>query len=401
MKKLTFTLLSACLALSASAQLSTYNYANAAGQSSGSSVIKSDTINSVQPNGGGIPSFAPAMNATWNLAGAQYQVDLSYRQYDTSTVALFNPAEYSNRVTYKLTPQLNYVSHLKFAITPAGMIGYGEHIDQQTYPIGLLTGNQNDILVINTQDVLYSTPVTFMPYPAVAGTTTWNTNLMTYNTNMTLTYTAEGYMAAPIVRKSRVTRTEEAVGYGTMKIKIPGTMMPGVPIQVIQVKSIMVTQDSFFQNNVPMPANVLATFNITQGQVSSVNQYAFYRAGEVTPMVTASYDSPAFTSLYDLIVHAQRVPMDMSVNNVKNDDRVSVYPNPATSHVNISVKDKNVSACQYQLMNIAAQVVAGGNITLNGGAGKVSLENTTAGMYFLRLSSNNEVIGESVLSVVK
>lgn len=401
MKKLTFTLLSACFALSASAQLSTYNYAHAAGQSSGSVVIKTDTINSVQINGGGIPSFTPAMNAAWNLAGAQYQVDMSYRKYDTSTVALFAPAEYSNKITYKLTPQLNYVSNLKFAITPAGTISYGEHIDQQTYPINLFTGNPNDILVMNTQDILYSAPVTNMPYPCVAGTTTWNP-LMTYTTNMTLTYAFEGYFNEAIFRRSHVVRNDEAVGYGTMKIKIPGTQMPSLLIPVIQVKSTMITQDSFFENtNVPMPASVLMDFNLTQGQTNSVNQYLFYRAGEVTPMVTVSYDSPTFATISDLIIHGQRVPMDMGVNDVKNDNRISVYPNPAASFVNIAVKDKKVSTCQYEIMNIAAQVVASGNVNLANGEAQVSLANTPAGMYFLRLSSNNEVIGESVLSVVK
>ncbi len=401
MKKLTFTLLSAFLTLSTSAQLSTYNYSHAAGQFSGSTVIKSDTIRSIQPFGGGIPNLAPAMNATWDLADALYQVDLSYRKYEASPAGIFSPAQYSNRVTYKLTPQLNYVSNLKFNISSSGMIGYGEHIDQQTYPIGIITGNSSDILVINTQDILYSAPVTFMPYPCVAGTTTWNTNQMTYNTNMTLTYASAGYVADPIVRKSRVTRTEDAVGYGTMVIMIPGTLTPSIPIPVIQVRSIMVTQDSFFDNNVPMPSNVLNTFNISQGQISTVNQYAFYRAGEVTPMVTVSYDSPTFSNITDFLVHAQRVPMDLGVNDVKKGNNISVYPNPANSFVNIAVKDKKVSTCQYQLLSISAQVVASGTVNLSGGEAQVSLANTPAGMYFIRLSSNNEVIGESVVSVVK
>ena len=243
MKKVTFTLIAASLALSASAQLSTYNYADAAGQLSGSVVIKIDTVHRVQVNGGGLPNFAPGNNVTWDMSGVLYNVEKDYLDYDTSAVVAFPSAEYTNNFKYRLTQLLSYESNLKFAIMPASITSYGEHIDLQTFPLGIITGNNGDELDIITQDITYTTPIVTMPFPCVSGTTNWNTTT-SYSTDMLLTYQAQGYNDQPIEKVSHISRIDSAVGYGEiLAMRIDGTL--GEPREVIQIKTITELEDSF------------------------------------------------------------------------------------------------------------------------------------------------------------
>jgi hypothetical protein len=399
MKKLTFTLFSALTVLSASAQLSTYTWNDAPGQAPGSTVIKIDTVSRVQINGGGLPNFAPGNNVTWDMTNVLYEVGADHFDYDTTTLGAFPGATYQNNFDYNLTTTLTYETNVQFAITPTGIQSFGEHIEQQTYPIGIITGNNNDELVLPTQDVVYDNPVMTLPFNCISGVTNWNTNV-TYTTDMLLTYTAEGFINQLVNKVTHASRMDSAVGYGEIvALRLDGAQ--GEPVEVIQIKNYTNIVDSYYVNGVPMDNSVLATFNLSQGQTTAIYEYRYYRAGEVTPMMSVIYEDGFNVQLHNIGLHRQRIPNDAGVSNVKNNAIAAIYPNPATSEVNVAIKNKALTSCNYELVNVIGQSIAKGNTAVTGGNINITVTDVPAGTYCLRLTNNGEVLGQSPLTIVK
>jgi hypothetical protein len=287
MKKIVTTLFCGVLSLSAFAQLQ-LNYNNAAGNHPGSVVIKTDMVNRVNIQGGGLPNFDPANNMHWDMSAVAYNTPVDYIGYDTNTSVVFIPSNYTGTVLYNLTPLIPYVTHPKFEIRTTDMRTYGEHLDRQPFPIGFVTGTPTDSLVILNQDVLYSPFVINFPYPTAPNISNWQ-NSTTTVTNMELTYSSQSYNQTPIYRVTHATRIDSAVGWGTISaIRLDN--QPGGEVDVIQIKNIIITQDSFYQSGGPIPSNILSIFGVTQGQTNTVYQYQWMRAGEMSNMMTVTYD---------------------------------------------------------------------------------------------------------------
>ena len=391
MKKVISTLFLGAMAYSASAQF-TLIYSNA--PSVINSAVKDDTISVINLQGGGIPNLNPGANVFWDLSNVQYKLETTKIFYDTlMTPFMTTNAEYNANNTYYFTQFMPYTSNAKFGVNPNGIFTYGEHLDQQVYPLM----GPNDSLVIVNQDIVYSDSVRNVKYPLAAGNASW-TSSMNYNINMLLTIQSEGLTQAPIKRVSYVVRVDSAVGYGKIKAKRLDNII-GQAVDVIQIRTTMTTMDSFlFQNNVPLDSTMLASFGLSQGQVSMVYQYAWYRNGEVTPMMSAVYEDAGFSVLHDLNLHRQRVLDGTNVNTVSKNNNISIYPNPAKGEFTIAATNVK-GAITYELMNITGQVVAGNTVIPVSGEAVVSTGNVAAGTYFVRVINNNEVIGVMPLTI--
>jgi hypothetical protein len=398
MRKIIFTLFTFSLAASANAQFQLSWY-NAPGQHPGSSVIKTDMTHRVDLNGPGVPALDPVTGTVWDFTNAQFHSTIDYTAYDTSTSLVFIPAEYSGTVVYYLTPFLPYTTHPKFEIRSIGIYTYGEHIDRQAYSLGVFTGDNNDSLVILDQDIIYSGPVQNMPFPSGIAIAPWSSNI-SYNTAMSFTYTAQSYNQAPVTKVSHVTRTNEAAAAGKVKAMRLDSQV-GASVDVLQIKSVTSIQDSFYVNGNPMPPNVLSQFGLSQGMVTMVYQYAFHRAGELTPMVAAFYDDAQFTSLHSLNLHRERIPLGLSVPEISRDGNMLIYPNPAASSVNISLADKTIKECQYVLTNVTGQVAINGQADMSNGSAQIDLTEMPAGMYYIRLSHNGVPVAQGPVVVTK
>lgn len=399
MKKVIFTLFSAAMSLSASAQLLiTYN--NAAGQHPGTVVIKTDNIHSVKKNGGGLPNFDPANNMHWDMSNVQYNTQMNTITYDTCTNLFFSPAKHSSEITYSNTGFLPYVTHLQFEIRSTGMFAYGEHLDRQAFPLGFITGDMGDSLVILNQDIDYSANITNIPYPAAAGITFWSNNFH-YNTNLELTYLAQGYNQSPITKVSHVTSLDSAIGWGTISGLHPDNTQGG-EVDVLQVKNITTVVDSFYNNGVPVPANVLSTFNLSQGQTNNLYQYNWYRRGEVTAMLNVAFSDAQFTTIHDINFHRERMPFPAGVASASTAaGSMMIYPNPATQAVNISLADKAAAVCEYELINVTGQIIAKGSVPASSGNAVITLGDVPAGTYYISVTSNGAQVSRAPLSIVK
>jgi hypothetical protein len=398
MKKIVTTLFCGVLSLSAFAQLQ-LNYNNAAGNLPGTVVIKTDMLNRVNIQGGGLPTFDPANNMHWDMSAVAFNTPVDYIGYDTNTSVVFIPSNYTGTVLYNLTPLIPYVTHPKFEIRTTDMRTYGEHLERQAFPIGFFTGTPTDSLVILNQDVLYSPFLINFPYPTAPNISNWQ-NSTTTVTNMELTYSSQSYNQTPISRVSHVTRIDSAVGWGTISaIRLDN--QPGGEVDVIQIKNIIITQDSFYQSGGPIPSNILGIFGLTQGQMNYVYQYQWMRAGEVSNMMTVTYDDAQFTSIHDITLHRERLPFATSVSNVKKNNDMAIYPNPAGAFMNVSIKDRTLAGCNYEMMSITGQLAAKGFTALNSGTATIHTENLPSGSYLLRLTNNGVVLGQSMVSVAK
>ena len=73
------------------------------------------------------------------------------------------------------------------------------------------------------------------------------------------------------------------------------------------------------------------------------------------------------------------------VPNIKNDDNVSVYPNPATNTVNVMF-DASLDVKNVAIYNIIGKLVT--IYKVNGNSASMNIDNLNSGIYYLRLISN-------------
>jgi hypothetical protein len=80
---------------------------------------------------------------------------------------------------------------------------------------------------------------------------------------------------------------------------------------------------------------------------------------------------------------------------------MAIYPNPAGAFMNVSIKDRTLSNCDYELVNITGQMAAKGVATLNSGTTTINTGDLPSGSYLLRLTNKGVVIGQSMVSIAK
>lgn len=78
---------------------------------------------------------------------------------------------------------------------------------------------------------------------------------------------------------------------------------------------------------------------------------------------------------------------NLGVNNVNNDDNISLYPNPATSNINV-VYGQNAGVKNIAVYNIIGKVMTFYKVTNNGSA-NLDISNIPSGVYFIRLLDAN------------
>lgn len=142
-----------------------------------------------------------------------------------------------------------------------------------SYPIGAITGSPTDSL--KYPDFETDANSSYLQFPL-----TYQTKFSHAYSDVTpfeLTVAGFGLNQVPGSFNSTVTVTREVTGYGNLIIpKSDGT--PSTPIKVLLVKSTVESVDSVFLGGASAPAPLLAAFGITQGQLRSETDYAFYGA---------------------------------------------------------------------------------------------------------------------------
>ena len=73
-------------------------------------------------------------------------------------------------------------------------------------------------------------------------------------------------------------------------------------------------------------------------------------------------------------------------------NKLSIYPNPATNNINLGFERSQNIAMQLSIYNTAGQLVLSKQLNGYGDAYRVNVESLSSGVYFVRLSSDSQII---------
>jgi len=203
-------------------------------------------------------------------------------------------------------------------------------------------------------------------------------------------------------------------GYGTssgnIQFRVTGTPaseaeitsydLPGQDASNIDAAndSIMVTMPTGTMYPVTLAANFVLSTNAT-ATVATVDQITGTTentwADATTPVVYAVLGEDGITvknwSVYVMIASG--------INNVIDSKDVTIYPNPNNGQFNIAL-NLNVNTVNIEVLNSLGQVVAQYNDVDANTTQTINLDQVAEGMYYIRVSSNNNIIVKKV-NVIK
>ena len=140
-----------------------------------------------------------------------------------------------------------------------------------------------------------------------------------------------------------------------------------------------------------------------QGEIREVFQRNFYRAKEVTPLVSVTFTDATYTSVQDLNIHRQRLQDPTSIKETNTSGNVSIYPNPAKDILSVSLNEVHSTDLKYSIVNMNGQQVLSGNLDAKGKTdSQIALPgNIATGIYFISISNGAEKIATEMFYVEK
>ncbi len=398
MKKTLLALTTALLtALSVNAQI-TLN-------SSSYTTTFAGTVDTFLSSGSGTtyPSSAPATNATWDFSTAVLTTPVSYGYNVNPDVAAYSSATFADSELFGLSTY-TYIGNQERAFTSTGYLGYGDHVNRQAIH---LTGGvfvASDSLIFNAQDLKFSTPWTYISFPATYNSH-WSSSF-TDSFTFALDVAALTYHNTPGTIKESFTETDTVIGWGQLRVKeISGS--PSLYMHVLQVRKKSVTIDSFFINGAIPTSTVLGAFGVTEGQRSASYYINYYRPNEAKPLATVNFTDSTYSTPSSASTLAENYLTDLttSIGNVSADNIISIYPNPVTNKsVTLSVPGAQDGRWSYELSDINGAKVQTGSLSLSSSNSTTQLtlsETLIPGIYYISLKNNGELVAIRGLDIVK
>lgn len=404
MRKLIFTL---CCLLSTSltfARVSPDSVISAANAKSHTPIVGTDLLVKVDIGTSTLPAFAAGVNMLWNLSSLVYDTTVHPVVTRLTPDFPYNFAD-SNHNDFG---NLHYNDKGQTLFVLQGIISSEQSIDSQGVLVaktGLAPDNNVDTFIFNAQNSVYSSRYTKMPFPLVYGTS-WRSDY-SYSESFLVTDSTRAYKKSP--GKIIITKSERnhAQGWGLMKIKEPNGNTSAYA-EVIQVKTINYERDSFVFGSTPMPDTLLSLFGMTQGKVTNNYSLNFYRVGRITPLLKLNYADSDLTTLVSAYVDTLNYvpdslyPAAIAFTSLGKD--ITVYPNPIANHtVNIEIPQAANGNWSYDVIGISGQVLASGNLSVNGGQTRSQLVLPSAiipGSYYLYIRNEGAPVCIKTITLV-
>lgn len=386
MKKPLLIIAGIALTLSAQAQI-TLNSSNAP------SVSQCQTPDSFRRlKLGTLPTFTASTNATWDLTTAGDSSRYFIPGGAATATSAFPNATFYNDAHYNFAVLGYQIQDMK-NVAASGIVTYGVHVDRQAISLAPFTGSTSDSVVFPLQDVVFSTPERQEKYPMTIGDS-W-TDPIKYTTDFNLTIAAYSLNNTPGERHVELTINNKVIGWGKMRVNDEKGNPTGY-MDVLMVRSERKVIDSFFLGGNPAPAQLLTAFGLSQGQTQTRYSYTFRRAGEYAPLLEVVYADNTYTTIDQCDVHEDRLK-PTAINTISK-EQINVYPNPVTNNTFTVKVGTSYSELNYQLYNIAGQMLTAGKVTTNG---VVSLQKALhTGTYFIKLQTNNGASGVKQISII-
>ena len=121
---------------------------------------------------------------------------------------------YRMRNKYMNSNPFFFTTQGKIDHAPTGILQKGIHVPYQIYDISTITGNAGDSLSFPMQNIVYSTPITYMPFPLTAN----------YNNSQSTRVSVDFIINAPNIGLNNtpckqvyyIENRDSAIGWGTM-----------------------------------------------------------------------------------------------------------------------------------------------------------------------------------------
>lgn len=344
------------------------------------SVLGTDTLKKTM-SGNTFPSLLPATNGSWDMSSL---IDTTpvYYNYRVSSAS----HQYADSNYYRF---LNFpcLGNAQIDISSTGITEYGIKMLSDKFSLTLYTANPTDSLFIPQQDILYSSPLSKISFPTTYGTSWYSDYYSTLNLQVSIN--SMSYNHSPGYLRRHTIEKDSVTGWGKMRVN-DLTGMPSSWFDVLQVQSIIFTQDSFFLNGSPFTVPLLLSLQLTQGAKTTTYKQNYYRIGEVTPLESVLFTDSTFTHPYSAMTHTQRL-VNVGVDEIV-ENPVVVYPNPVKGNIiNVQLPITTIPWA-YELVDISGKIIISGLINNHVGDGEITLpKDIKQGNYVLRIGNGKDL----------
>lgn len=323
-----------------------------------STLVQKDTFMDIENYTNYTGWFKAETNHSWDFSSATYIPKRYALTTSENTSNDFPDAIYSGSFFRPFSGPLQFDIEIYTAVNNSIIENVGEAIlTDQILPLQSLTGNPNDKLVFPKQAIPYQGTEIERYFPASMGDSWKSENASA--TNFNLTVEAYGLNSTPGVYKAFETVRDTVVGWGTVTIKNGTSGLVSEKVEVLQIRRSIVRRDSFFLGGSPAPKSLLDAFGLVQGRIETISECFFYRQGNLRPLVSLIYVKNAeFNTLASIEVHQDDFKAKAaSVTNLDKQNKVHVYPNPATNYVTVDLPTEATLAWSYRITNLQGQIV--------------------------------------------
>ena len=326
-----------------------------------------------------LPSLVPALGGIWDITGTtDSAADLLSFRVAVPTY------QYGDSVSGKIGT-FNIVEKKYGSITSLGQFEYASQVIDTEYNLFSITAGAFDSIFIPAQTNIYTTPLVKIAFPTTNGNS-WQ-SVLSSDLTFELSLAAFSLSHQQFTQRRFTVRKDTVVGWGKVRVK-NSAGAPSPYINVLQVQTSTYTTDSFYMGSSVAPGVYLTLLGLTQGKKDTTYTQYFYRTGEVTPLVSASYKDAGFTVPSKVIYHHQRLET-VGLGKVSGAPSISVYPNPALSELHVRVPDNR--QYDYVISDISGKVALSGKIDGSKDDTYISLpRHLLAGLYQIKISSNGE-----------
>jgi hypothetical protein len=337
--------------------------------------------------GSPFPSFSPMSGSLCDMTCLVDTIPV-YFAYRLPTVSY----QFADSCNFNLS-SYGYSSKLLCSISSSSLAEFATNTSAALYDISTLTAAAYDSLFIPAQTSLFTAPHIRIAFSATLGNTWYSSG----HSDLSFEVSVSAYSLhhAPCTARKYTYENCSVIGWGKMRV----TDASGIPsdyLDVLQVKTVTQTIDSFFLSGSPMPVTLLSALNFTQGKQDTVYAQNFYREQEVTPLANVVFRDAGYTQPYKATTHIQRLkPVGVPEMKAGN---ISIYPNPLTERVLTLQLPASPAGWTYELVSLGGAIVQSGNIVPAKNTAQLEVAGAvSAGIYFLQLTDGSNVYAQQLV----
>ncbi len=344
--------------------------------------VENDTASIAILNGAAIPKHGS--NRTWDYSILKPNGDYIQEFIIPTNSAFANSKLSTPSLNDFITPNATYFFDDFRTIDSLGYYLTGVHVPEQHYDLSGFTGMVGDSIIFPNQDDVYASPKYLIKFPA-----TYNDVIESKTVGilkMNLTISAEGLVNAPVERRRHMLQIDSVVGSGNLILPARNGGFSN-PTPILLYKRYSVITDSFFMNNIQVPAQILVLFGLKQGSVLNANRYIFWRENSKAPLLvfntSANYKTIS-NAFYDSRT-MYNVGLEESLNYI---NKANIYPNPISGNIaNIDLLKNDHCDWNLNIYNSIGQLIKNQKIRGIGNLHTPLETNSMKGIYIYQITN--------------